>query len=197
MARELIDQATRIGERIGLLTAIDYLGPVKVTSGGRTYTRHSFKFLCDCGNVVEREYSLIKAPKGAKSCGCLQSSSKMLPEGEASRRAMFRQYAASAQARGIGFNLSYEEFGVITQMECAYCGRGPFRQMTVKKHSAKGRQRETSPYACSGVDRIDNSIGYTIENSTACCSDCNFMKGTKDVEQFLDAIERIHRHNES
>jgi hypothetical protein len=44
-----------------------------------------------------------------------------------------------------------------------------------------------------GVDRIDRFIGYTKENSTPCCGDCNVIKGC--LERFLPskrAVELLH-----
>ena len=39
--------------------------------------------------------------------------------------------------------------------------------------------------SCSGVDRKDNSKGYTQENSVPCCWDCNWMKGSHDDRSFI------------
>jgi len=42
-----------------------------------------------------------------------------------------------------------------------------------------------------GVDRVDNSIGYELENCKPCCSYCNFMKKDLNLEEFIDHIRRI------
>jgi hypothetical protein len=47
---------------------------------------------------------------------------------------------------------------------------------------------EESP---NGIDRIDNSVGYTSENSKSCCSMCNQMKHSYSKEDFLNQCEKI------
>lgn len=43
----------------------------------------------------------------------------------------------------------------------------------------------------AGVDRIDSNLGYTKENSTACCRSCNFMKMAADVDTFIARCKAI------
>lgn len=47
----------------------------------------------------------------------------------------------------------------------------------------------------SGIDRLNNHAGYTIENVVSCCSDCNYMKGTMSKYQFIDHVRLICKHN--
>ena len=48
-----------------------------------------------------------------------------------------------------------------------------------------------------GIDRVDNSLGYTLENSVSCCSKCNYMKKTLNVENFLLHIAKIYNYNKN
>ena len=50
-------------------------------------------------------------------------------------------------------------------------------------------------YRCNGVDRVDNNIGYTLENSVSCCSWCNSMKNILPVNEFLNKIKKIHDYS--
>lgn len=43
----------------------------------------------------------------------------------------------------------------------------------------------------SGMDRIDNSKGYTLDNIAPCCSECNYMKGGLETREFLDKCAMI------
>lgn len=43
-----------------------------------------------------------------------------------------------------------------------------------------------------GVDRVDSSKGYTIDNVVPCCDICNRMKLDKDITEFFDTIKRIY-----
>ena len=40
-----------------------------------------------------------------------------------------------------------------------------------------------------GSDRVDNSKGYTMENSVPCCKFCNLGKSVCDVQEFRRMVE--------
>lgn len=46
-----------------------------------------------------------------------------------------------------------------------------------------------------GIDRVDNSVGYTKENSVPCCKLCNFMKKAMSRNDFLSRIKKIYEFN--
>ena len=43
----------------------------------------------------------------------------------------------------------------------------------------------------NGIDRINNDIGYTIENSLTCCKICNYAKNTMSMREFIAWLEKI------
>ena len=89
----------------------------------------------------------------------------------------FRRQRATAKSRGIPMDLSFDEFMEITKdNECHWCG-GPL------------------PKTRPGLDRIDNSEGYTLINCLPCCRICNWMKGEKTPDEFLLHIKRIYERN--
>ena len=55
----------------------------------------------------------------------------------------YQTYKDNASCRNIDFNLSFDEFMTFWQGSCEYCG---------------------DSIATVGIDRIDNSIGYFIDN---------------------------------
>jgi hypothetical protein len=55
---------------------------------------------------------------------------------------------------------------------CVYCGRDPVVR-------------------ASGLDRVDNAVGYRSSNVVACCWDCNRMKGTTTARDFVIACARV------
>ena len=65
-------------------------------------------------------------------------------------RGRYHKYTESAKKRNIDLDLNFEEFKSIIILPCQYCGDF------------------SDDLNISGIDRIDNSIGYTIENSTPC-----------------------------
>lgn len=73
-------------------------------------------------------------------------------------------YKSGARNRGIEFCITREQFESMWNKDCHYCG---------------------SYITTIGIDRINNSRGYHIENIVACCTLCNMMKKTLPVEKFI------------
>lgn len=83
----------------------------------------------------------------------------------------FRTTKSNAPRRGYEFCLSFKQFKEIVLQPCIYCGETENRR---------------------GIDRVDNAIGYTKENSASCCKICNYMKKTLSVQDFLAHIKKIY-----
>lgn len=90
--------------------------------------------------------------------------------------AMFALYLRSAERRGLAFELDRAEFLRVIACPCAYCGAMP--PADTKRN---------------GLDRVDNSAGYTPQNIVPCCYPCNQMKGTRTSQAFLDHVASIMR----
>ena len=45
-----------------------------------------------------------------------------------------------------------------------------------------------TPHKANGIDRVDNSVGYTAGNVVPCCSTHNMMKGKMSVNEFNEAL---------
>lgn len=82
-------------------------------------------------------------------------------------------YKVGAEKREIEWRLSDDEFKSFWQKPCSYCG---------------------SEIETIGVDRLDSSIGYTIDNCTACCTTCNRMKLLMSKDEFINQIKLILKH---
>ena len=44
----------------------------------------------------------------------------------------------------------------------------------------------------NGIDRIDSSKGYSLDNCVPCCPLCNRLKSDLDKNMFLEHISKIH-----
>jgi len=106
-------------------------------------------------------------------------------EGEASLKWIFQSYKRNAKNRNIPFSLNIEEFRRITSQLCFYCGTPPSNQ--IKDHI----KRLNGVYTFNGIDRIDNSQGYVINNVVPCCKTCNYAKRKMSVEEFLEWCNRV------
>lgn len=152
-------------------------------SGGRSVRK--LECQCDCGKITNPEKG--KVLNGiTKSCGCIQvemrknlGNTRRLPDGVSLKNQVFEVYRKSARVRGYKFSLSKEEFVDIVTKPCIYCGDS--LQNELIKDNASGSFKYT------GIDRYDNSIGYTIENSVPCCRVCNRIKTNMTTDT-------LHKH---
>ena len=44
-----------------------------------------------------------------------------------------------------------------------------------------------------GLDRINNTIGYTIDNIASCCTTCNMMKHKLSHQEFINKCIKISK----
>lgn len=145
---------------------------------------------CDCGTEkIIRGGNLLHG--NIRSCGCLRVVGAMhargqrepLPYGEAVRRYLIRQYKAGAKARQLEWELSNDVFFQVIVLPCHYCGQFPDNKI----------KRFQDKFTYSGIDRKDNTKGYTEDNVVPCCKICNKMKGTLTCEQFITHIRKIQQ----
>jgi hypothetical protein len=87
------------------------------------------------------------------------------------------QYKKGASKRRYIWNLTDDYVAKLTLSDCYYCGIEP------------------NPY--NGIDRVNNSKGYTIDNCVSCCKICNFSKRAMSKEDFLDLIKKINNKSHS
>jgi hypothetical protein len=168
------------GQRFGKLVALSF-SHKKVRKTGKSVGRTYFwTFQCDCGNkkVIDRGCVVIKQ---TRSCGCLAK----LEEKQASFNAFYRDYMAGAKKRKHVFELSKEQFRLITSQECHYCGHPPDKER-------RGTNSLNGFYKGNGIDRMNNDEGYTLQNSVPCCTFCNFAKDTMSYSDFIAWIKQVY-----
>lgn len=87
----------------------------------------------------------------------------------------FSKAKMASKRRGIEFILTLEQYTTIINNECYYCS-GHFGKVIYG----------------SGLDRLDNSKGYTNDNVVSCCKLCNRLKSDwLSSEEAKAAIETI------
>lgn len=170
-----------IGNKYGKLTVID---EISIRKNGRT--RYYVKCLCDCGNTTTAEKAKVKNGI-TTSCGCVQKQMRN-SLGERFRKPntafneLYNAYKKSALRRNYSFELSKEEFENIATKPCIYCGDN----MT---HIY--RRNRLSSFRYTGVDRFDNTKGYTIENCVPCCKICNRLKSNMTIDEFEQRLTKV------
>lgn len=86
----------------------------------------------------------------------------------------YRSYLGRANKRSMPFELTPQVFDNLLVMDCTYCGKSN----------------------ANGIDRINPKLGYTIDNSTPCCTKCNMMKYIYSSNVFLEHVKSIYNHQQ-
>jgi hypothetical protein len=86
---------------------------------------------------------------------------------------LYSSYKGCSKHRDYLFELTLEEFMLYWQKPCTYCG---IEIKTV------------------GIDRINSSIGYKIDNCVPCCTRCNFVKSNHSIEETNQHLIRMLKH---
>ena len=103
---------------------------------------------------------------------------------KAAKNHLYQSYIKMAKKRDYSFGLSQKQFEKLINDNCFYCGQPPLRKY-------RGYVRDLG-LSFNGVDRMNNSIGYILENCVSCCTTCNYMKRIMTAEQFLLHIKKIY-----
>jgi len=141
---------------------------------------------CDCGKEKIIRGNSLKCGL-TKSCGCLMKDYYCrLKSGLANMHEVMSRYKRQAKQRGHVFKLTDEEFLKITKQNCYYCGAKPNNTIHKKTHNGE--------YVYNGIDRIDNTKGYTIDNVVPCCHPCNQAKSSRTLQEFKDWVKKIYNN---
>lgn len=82
------------------------------------------------------------------------------------------RYRQRAEKLNLRWELSYEDVKRLISNPCRYCG-------------------DTEHIS---IDRLDNEIGYTVDNTVSCCDLCNLFKSRFSASEFLYMVCRIYEH---
>jgi hypothetical protein len=114
-------------------------------------------------------------------------------------------YVGGAKSRNLDFKLSDGEFLNVIQNPCHYCGDkgrdwgAAWYQEKIRRVSTgitKRFDEKAKDFSLvgNGIDRLDNSICYTVKNCVPCCATCNMMKKALSEQEFLNHIKRVSNY---
>ncbi len=132
-----------------VVKGVKLLEPTTVRLHNRTYSA----WVCQ----VEDKIQIIRSDNLSRRTG-----TRTLPR-MAEMHRVYMDYQYRCKKKNFFFGLTKEEFYKISQQNCTYCEAPP----------ANGVGK---PFVYNGVDRMDNSKGYTLKNSVPCCAACNSIK---------------------
>ncbi len=167
-----------LGMTFGRLTVVAWAG-YKRRAGSRIAN-----WICTCSCGKRRTVAATDLNGNhLHSCGCYirencrrVGKSARLADQLGEKRCLFRANKRGAAQRGYTWSLSFDEFCHLTAERCSYCHVEPSRTSVLSEWSL--------PLTYNGVDRLDNSQGYTVDNCVTACSSCNFAKGGRSIADF-------------
>lgn len=175
----------KVGEKYHMLTV------KKVLPKGRAI------FTCDCGNEKNiRFYNVLRDKHPTKSCGCfrklktaeMNKATKGMPtkpHGHSALTVMVKRYKTGARSRNLCFELTRKDLKNIIEKPCEYCGTSDSIIIDNGCYS----------YKCNGIDRVDSSKGYTLENCVPCCTFCNRAKYIHSKDYFINMCKKVAESN--
>ena len=89
----------------------------------------------------------------------------------------FQIFNLHAEARGLGSNLTFKDFEVLLKYPCFYCGGGS-----------------------TGLDRLDSTKNYHLDNCVPCCKTCNSIKSDifsyEETLVMVNAVQKVKIFND-
>lgn len=90
-------------------------------------------------------------------------------------KSQFLNYKNNAKRKNIEFDISFEEFLNFENKPCNYCG--------------------TITESFIGIDRVNNNVGYLINNCVSCCKICNSGKKNNSLKIWEGWLNKIVKFN--
>lgn len=187
----------RTNNKHGRLTVISH-------AGKDHRNKHLWLCLCDCGNekvVVSDNLSSGKS----NSCGCLKSEFLARKGNQyglyedrevALLKVQYSHLKKRDKNKGFTDTISFDVFSLLSKSPCKYCGLEHSKEIEDRLHESKSQKRLSDHVLkCNGIDRVDSSKGYTVENSASCCKYCNTAKNTMSESDFYEWIKRVYEFN--
>lgn len=183
------------GERINdSFTLIKEIANHK-TWGNSTKNEYLWECKCDCGEIFYARPNVVEKRVGCKRCTTYKrqiekSIKKYGILHKSVKNRLLKEYKAGAEKRNLEFKLSFDEFVNLSEKNCYYCGAEP----TVHEVDKKYMHKIAEPWKRNGIDRVDTTKGYTIDNCVPCCPKCNYAKHDLKLDEFTEWVKKCYKH---
>lgn len=198
----LKDYVDYTGKKIGYLTVITRVDPPQDKDQKKVY----WSCTCDCTKeTIVTSWTLKHWTFRLPSCGCKKyekgtpANRKHKSSTEVSINTYMSSYIHGAQRRNLDWNLSREQFVSLIYKKCYFCGIDPCNKRNTyiskkgkKTVSGDKEWQESATVIVNGIDRMNNSLGYEINNCVTCCTQCNSAKNYLSYNDFIEWIKRVY-----
>jgi len=186
------------GQRFGRLTVIRQ-------QGSNARRESLWLCRCDCGTEWVAIGANIRYGM-TRGCGCERLGKrrensmvlrrdaagrlprKYLGKGEAAFNFICNGLKTNARKRGLVLQLSKEQLRRLFLGRCYYCGCPP------RQGDTRAARRQNGIFLYNGIDRLDSSRGYVLDNVVTACGACNRAKLAMSVSEFRDWLTRAYGH---
>jgi hypothetical protein len=91
----------------------------------------------------------------------------------------YSDYRRRALKKQLDFLITPDDYNLIIKKDCFICGK------------------KSDQHHQNGIDRMDNTKGYILENINACCCECNLIKKDYVYEDIINKFLLIHKKQDS
>ncbi len=132
-------------------------------------------------------------------CGCITKLARASLVKRGKPGSFYRvlgHYRHRAKRRtSIEFGLTDDEAFTIMTSNCWYCNIPPSQIGKHRLKSLKTHKNNNCPdFIYNGLDRVDNTQGYTLDNVVSSCKPCNLAKRDMSQADFLTWLDRAASH---
>ena len=143
---------------------------------------------CDCGGSYSIKLSNTLKNNGnfmCRQCYAIRDSANF--DKHWGYKSAYQRIKKDAVAADRVFEIKVDDFRYLCQQNCYYCNSIPSNLITYR-----GKNSFTFRYFMySGLDRLNNDIGYTRQNVVPCCIICNRAKNSMPFKDFIDWLNRL------
>lgn len=131
-------------------------------------------FICPCGDTRVARRSRVKNGEITCCVACSRRNASNVRKQPEQKKITdrFHEYKINARRKCNEFSLTKQQVVELLRGDCTYCG--------IKQSF--------------GIDRQDNAIGYTTDNSIPCCSKCNYAKRGMSKSDFMGWVRLVCNH---
>lgn len=149
--------------------------------------------MCDCTNEYSLKLSNTLKNDGNFMCRrCYAERDAANFDSHWGYKAAYSRIKKDARSADRVFDIKIEEFRFLCQQNCFYCDSTPSNLITYR-----GQNSFTFRYFMySGLDRINNDVGYTRQNVVPCCIICNRAKNSMPFKDFIDWLNRLTNYRQ-
>ncbi len=183
----MIDKKYSVNQKVGSIEIYNY------------YPRTGSYFLrCECGKewkagaayLKRKELVLVKYGFcGCKECFNFKKRKQIESTETLNYKPVITYFKHQASRRKKEITLTDTEIIKLFQSECFYCG-----ETNSNKRPTSG-MKNNRIVSHNGIDRLNNDLGYTKENSVSCCKLCNYCKHSLNYNEFINRITKIYIKN--